>query len=73
MNDNNLPVVNEYRQIGRRDLLRQWAPPAIVGVALAGLGFGFSNRAGRHQPPSVESLPVPRDWRVDQDSQVVCQ
>ena len=68
MGNEKLPIVDEYRQVGRRDVLRQWAPPAIVGVALAGLGFGFSNRAGRHQPPSVESLPVPRDWRVDQDS-----
>jgi uncharacterized protein (DUF362 family) len=65
MDDKNLPVVDEYRQLGRRDLLRQWLPPAFAGVALAGIGLGFSNRPGRHRPPSVEELPTPRDWRVD--------
>jgi len=65
MDDKKLPVVDEYRQVGRREVLRQWLPPAVAGIALAGLGLGFSNRPGRHQPPSVESLPRPRDWRVD--------
>jgi uncharacterized protein (DUF362 family) len=65
MNDRNLPVVDEYRRLGRREVLRQWLPPAIAGVALAGLGFGFSQRAGRHRPPSAEDLPLPQDWRVD--------
>jgi uncharacterized protein (DUF362 family) len=68
MNDKKLPVVDEYRRLGRRDLLRQWLPPAVAGMALAGLGLGFSNRPGRHQPPSVEDLPRPRDWRVDQNA-----
>jgi len=68
MDDKKLPVVDEYRQVGRREVLRQWLPPTIAGVALAGLGLGFSNRPGRHQPPSVESLPRPRDWRVDPDA-----
>ena len=65
MSDEQLPGVNEYRRLGPRDLLRQWLPPAVAGVALAGLGLGFSNRPGRHRPPSVEELPTPRDWRVD--------
>jgi len=65
MDEQKLPVVDEYRAVGRRDLLRQWLPPAVAGMALAGLGLGFSNRPGRHQPPSIESLPSPRDWRVD--------
>jgi uncharacterized protein (DUF362 family) len=68
MDDKNLPVVDEYRQVGRREVLRLWLPPAVAGVALAGLGLGFSNRPGRHQPPLVESLPRPRDWRVDPDA-----
>ena len=65
MEKEKLPVVDEYHQVGRREVLRQWVPPAVAGLALAGLGIGFSNRPGRHQPPSVESLPRPRDWRVD--------
>jgi len=68
MNDKNLPVVDQYRQVGRREVLRQWLPPAVAGLALAGLGLGFSNRPGRHQPPSVESLLRPRDWRFDPDA-----
>jgi uncharacterized protein (DUF362 family) len=68
MDEKNLPVVDEYRQLGRREVLRQWLPPAVAGMALAGFGFGFSNRPGRHQPPSVESLPRPRDWRIDPDA-----
>jgi len=68
MNDEKLPVVDEYRRLGRREVLRQWLPPAIVGAALAGLGVGFSNRAGRHRPPSIESLPTPPDWRTDPEA-----
>ena len=68
MDEKKLPVVDEYRQLGRREVLRQWLPPAVAGMALAGLGLGFSNRAGRHQPPSVESLPLPRDWRVEPEA-----
>jgi len=68
MEDKNLPVVDEYRAIGRREVIRQWLPPAIAGIALAGLGIGFSNRSGRHRPPSIESLPVPPDWRTDPES-----
>ena len=68
MNDEKLPVVDEYRQLGRRDVLRQWLPPAVAGMALAGLGFAFSNRPGRHRPPSVESLARPRDWRIDPEA-----
>jgi uncharacterized protein (DUF362 family) len=65
--DVKLPVIDPYQQVGRRELIRQWVPPALVGAALAGLGFGFSDRAGRHRAPSVESLPRPRDWRVAAD------
>ncbi len=68
MNDSKLPVVDEYRQIGRREMLRRWLPPAAAGVALAGLGFGFSNRPGRHRPPTMEELASPRDWRADTDA-----
>ena len=59
MGNEDLPVINAYRDVDRRQILREWAPPALVGIALAGLGFGFSNRGGRHQPPSVEALPSP--------------
>jgi uncharacterized protein (DUF362 family) len=62
-----LPVIDEYRAIGRRDLLRQWGPPAVVGAALAGLGFGFAGRPGRHRAADVESLPPPKDWRTHSD------
>jgi uncharacterized protein (DUF362 family) len=65
MEDEKLPIVDEYRRLGRRDVLRAWLPPAIAGVTLAGLGFGFSDREGRHRPPSAESLTKPRDWRLD--------
>jgi uncharacterized protein (DUF362 family) len=65
MKDEKLPVVEPYRAVGRREVLRQWLPPAVAGIALAGLGIGFSNRHGRHRPPSLELLPVPRDWRMD--------
>ena len=62
-----LPIIDDYRAIGRRDLFRQWGPPAVAGVALAGLGFGFAGRPGRHRTPSVESLPHPKDWRTQPD------
>ncbi len=65
---NDLPVIDDYRVIGRRDLIRQWGPPAVAGVALAGMGFGFSGRPGRHRAPDVESLPHPRDWRAQPDA-----
>jgi uncharacterized protein (DUF362 family) len=67
MSDEKLPVVDEYRAVGRREVLRQWLPPAVAGIALAGLGIGFSNRPGRHRPLSVELLPAPRDWRIDSE------
>jgi uncharacterized protein (DUF362 family) len=60
-----LPVIDEYRTVGRRELLLRWAPPTIAGIALAGVGLGFSGRTGRHRPPSVEDLLKPRDWRID--------
>ena len=65
MSEKDLPVIDEYRAIGRREVLRQWVPPVFAGVALAGLGLGVSGRPGRHQPPSAEALPRPRDWRID--------
>ena len=33
MEDKKLPVVNEYEHLGRRDVLKQWGPPALVGIA----------------------------------------
>ena len=51
---NNLPINDDYRVIGRRDFFRQWGPPAAAGVALAGLGFVFSDRPGRHRAPEIE-------------------
>jgi uncharacterized protein (DUF362 family) len=64
MSDKNLPIIDDYRAIGRRDLIRQWGPPAAVGAALAALGLGFSDRPGRHRAPEVESLQRPKDWRI---------
>ena len=69
MSEKKLPVIDEYRAIGRREVLRQWVPPVIAGVALAGLGLGVSGRPGRHQPPSAEALPRPRDWRIDPEAE----
>ena len=65
MTAKDLPAVDDYRAIGRRELLRRWGPPVAAGIALTGLGLGVSGRPGRHQPPSVEALPMPNDWRVD--------
>ncbi len=65
MEDKKLPIIDDYETLGRRDLLRQWGPPVIAGVALAGLGFGFNGREGRHRPVSSESLSRPRDWRTE--------
>ena len=59
-----LPPDDEYRKIGRRDLVRQWAPPCAAGLALAALGLGFTNRDGRHKQPEDTRLAVPRDWRI---------
>ena len=69
MSEKKLPVIDEYRAIGRREVLRQWVPPVIAGVALAGLGLGVAGRPGRHQPPSAEALPRPRDWRIDPEAE----
>ncbi len=69
MEEKQLPVIDEYRRVGRRELLLRWAPPAAAGIALAGVGLGFAGRAGRHRPPSVEDLLKPRDWRIDPDAQ----
>jgi uncharacterized protein (DUF362 family) len=68
MDETKLPVVDAYRLVGRRELLRQWGPPAIAGVAFAGLGLGLSGRPGRHQPASVETLSHPKDWRFDPEA-----
>lgn len=67
MSDHDLPVVDPYRAMGRRELLRQWAPPAALGIALAGLGLGFSGRAGRHSPPDTGASRTPPDWRTTPD------
>jgi uncharacterized protein (DUF362 family) len=68
MEDKELPVIDEYRRVGRRELLLRWAPPTIAGIALAGVGLGFTGRGGRHRPVPVEDLPQPRDWRIDPDA-----
>jgi len=68
MSENDLPVIDDYRAIGRRELLRRWGPPAAAGIALAGFGLGLSGRLGRHQPPSVEALSRPKDWRIDPEA-----
>jgi uncharacterized protein (DUF362 family) len=65
MEDSKLPVIDEYRRMGRRELLLRWAPPTIAGIALAGVGLGFTGRAGRHRPSSSEDLSKPRDWRIE--------
>jgi len=65
MEEKKLPVIDEYRRVGRRELLLRWAPPTIAGIVLAGVGLGFTGRGGRHRPVSVEDLPRPRDWRID--------
>lgn len=63
-----LPVIDGYRVLGRRDLLRQWGPAAVAGFALAGLGFGFAGRPGRHRAADAEPLPPPKDWRTRPDA-----
>ncbi len=68
MSDTNLPIIDDYRALGRRDLLRQWGPPTATGLALAALGLGFSGRPGRHRAPDVETLPRPKDWRAQSDA-----
>lgn len=68
MSDRDLPPIDDYQVIRRRDFLRQWGPPAAAGVALAGLGLGFSGRDGRHTAPAAESLPRPKDWRVQTEN-----
>ncbi len=55
----------EYREIGRRELLRTWGPAALAGVVLAGGGTLLHGRQGRHQPPGSERAPSPKDYRVD--------
>ena len=55
----------EYREIGRRELVRTFGPAAIAGVVLAGGGALLHGRQGRHRPPRQERAPLPPDWRVD--------
>jgi len=55
----------DYRTIGRRELLRQWGPAALVGAALAGSGVLLHGREGRHRPPSPDRAALPPDWRLD--------
>ncbi len=57
----------EYRQIGRRDLLRLWVPAALTGVALAGAGSLLYGRTGRHERARTRSnAPLP-SWRTSID------
>jgi uncharacterized protein (DUF362 family) len=65
MTEDGLPVLEEYRRLDRRELLRRWAPPAAAGVALAAFGLAFTGRDGRHRPQAVTSLQTPPDWRTD--------
>jgi uncharacterized protein (DUF362 family) len=65
MEEKKLPVIDEYRRVGRRELLLRWAPPTIAGIALAGLGLGFTGRGGRHRPAPDEDLLKPQDWRIE--------
>ncbi len=52
------------QRLGRRDLLRLWAPALLAGTALAGFGVFLSNRQGRHRLRATEAAGVPPDWRV---------
>jgi uncharacterized protein (DUF362 family) len=57
----------EYRQIGRRDVLRLWAPAALAGIALAGAGSFLHGRTGRHERAAARSnTPLP-EWRHPAD------
>lgn len=57
----------EYRQIGRREMLRLWAPAALAGVALAGAGSFLYGRTGRHERAAARSnAPLPT-WRSSLD------
>lgn len=67
MDKKTTPAIDDYLTIGRRDLLRRWAPSAVAGVALASLGLGLAGRPGRHQSPTTDSLASPRDWRTQPD------
>ena len=57
----------QYRQIGRRDVLRLWAPAALAGIALAGAGSFLHGRTGRHERAAARSnTPLP-EWRHPAD------
>jgi uncharacterized protein (DUF362 family) len=58
----------EYRELGRRELLRRWGPAAVAGLVLAGAGRALYSRPGRHRPPDPERAPGPPDWRIDATS-----
>jgi len=55
----------EYREVGRRELLRRWGPAALAGLVLAGAGRALYGRPGRHRPREPGRAPGPPDWRVD--------
>ena len=55
------------RRIDRRELIRTWGPAALAGVAVTALGAGLHDRPGRHRPPSLDTVPTPKDWRLADD------
>jgi uncharacterized protein (DUF362 family) len=55
----------EYRQMGRRELLHRWGPPALAAALLGAGGFLFGGRSGRHRPQDPTAAGVPPDWRID--------
>ena len=54
----------EYRQMGRREVLRLWGPAVLAGVALTGIGSLLYGRPGRHRPSAEGAGATPREWRA---------
>jgi uncharacterized protein (DUF362 family) len=51
-------------RLGRRELLRTWAPALLAGAAAAVLGGFLSGRPGRHRRAPALAASRPPDWRV---------